>query len=180
MTLVITHGSFSCQATAARPLSPLGGGISETAQPYQREAPAAVVHPALSRATQKEMFQAKKHRTCLTHMPSRWVRGCQVIPTVDGHHRRILYLWRSGGNGIIPLGKGVRASSRAVISAVRIAPAGYKIMSQAGQDGRTPHARRMAQCRAGNFVGEPIAIGAAAVLILHLGRHREGGQLLNE
>lgn len=99
MTLVITHGSFSCQATAARPLSPLGGGISETAQPYQTEAPAALVHPALSRAAQKEMFQAKKHRTCLTHMPSQWVRGCQVIPTVDGHHRRILYLWRSGGGG---------------------------------------------------------------------------------
>lgn len=51
-------------------------------------------------------------------------------------------------------------------------------MSQAGHDGGTPHARRMAQCRAGNFVGEPIAIGAAAVLILHLGRRREEGGAL--
>lgn len=46
MTLIITHGSLSCQLTAVRPLRSLGADISETAQPYQKQAPTAVGHPA--------------------------------------------------------------------------------------------------------------------------------------
>lgn len=94
MTRNIMHGSLSCQLTAVRPLPSLGDAISETAQPYQSDANRCSSTTTESGSPARNVSSKKKHRTCLTHMPSQWIRGRQGKPTADGHYpTKVVYLW---------------------------------------------------------------------------------------
>lgn len=70
-----------------------------------KQTPTAVVRSRLSRAgPAKNVSSRKKHRTCLTHMPSQWIRGSsRHKPTADGQHpTKVVYLWARGSDRIPP------------------------------------------------------------------------------
>lgn len=139
------HGSLSCQLTAVRPLPCLGDAIYLRRLSLTKQTPTAVAQPPLSRAgPAKNVSSKKKHRTCLTHMPSQWIRGSSRQT-----HRR----WPAPNQGSLSLGaraaivshpsRGARArpwvSSQ---SLVLLHQPGYKIMSQARRGkvtAGTPH-----------------------------------------
>lgn len=150
-------GLSAVNFTAVRPLSSLGAGISETAQPYQQTA-TVISYRALSRAAQPKMFHAKKHRTCLYPHAVTMGPGLSRYPPPEGQ-RHLLLALSVARRRTYPTHCMVRASPYRSVKSVNYI-AGYKIIRSARRAyARTPHTSGMAQCRAEQLWMSPSQLG---------------------